>query len=97
MLKSKTYRHAGKTSRLVDIIDNVKYTVFGIISPTDDKEDEQPEIIGMPAEQEGQGVKILTPQQMLTRLPISLPQLKTGNNSQKLKNKIRQRLYSLYR
>ena len=43
------------------------------------------------------GLKILTPQQMLSRLPISLAQLKTGNNSQKLKNEKRQLLYSLYR
>ena len=34
---------------------------------------------------------------MLSRLPISLTQLKTGNNSKKLKNEIRQILYSLYR
>ena len=34
---------------------------------------------------------------MLTRLPISLAQLKAGNNSQKLKNKIRLLLYFLYR
>ena len=47
--------------------------------------------------QEGQGLKILTPQQMLSRLPISLAQLKAGNNSEKLKNEIRQLLYSLYR
>ena len=47
--------------------------------------------------QEGQGLKILTPQQMLNRLPISLAQLQTRNNSQKLKNKIRQLLYSLCR
>ena len=47
--------------------------------------------------QEGQGLKILTPQQMLSRLPIALTQLKAGNNSQKLKNEIRQLLYSLYR
>ena len=44
----------------------------------------------------GDGLKILTPDQMLSRLPISLAQLKAGNNSQKLKNKIRQLLYSLY-
>ena len=43
------------------------------------------------------GLKILTPNQMLSRLPISLAQLKAGNNSEKLKNKIRQQLYSLYR
>ena len=33
---------------------------------------------------------------MLTRLPISLVQLKAGNNSEELKNEIRQLLYSLY-
>ena len=47
--------------------------------------------------QSGQGLKILTPNQMLSRLPISLAQLNTGNNSEKLKNEIRQLLYSLYR
>ena len=47
--------------------------------------------------QEGKGIKILTPNQMLSRLPISLAQLKAGNNSEKLKNEIRQLLYSLYR
>ena len=47
--------------------------------------------------QEGQGIKILTPNQMLSRLPISLAQLETENNSNKLKNEIRQLLYSLYR
>ena len=34
---------------------------------------------------------------MFSRLPVSLAQLKAGNNSQKLKNEIRQLLYSLYR
>ena len=47
------------------------------------------------AEQRGQGLKLLTPSQMLSRLPISLAQLKAGNNSEKLKNEIRQLLYSL--
>ena len=45
----------------------------------------------------GLGLKILTPNQMLSRLPITLAQLKAGNNSEKLKNEIRQLLYSLYR
>ena len=40
--------------------------------------------------QQGRGLKILTPQEMLSRLPISLAQLKAGNNSEKLKNEIRQ-------
>ena len=44
-----------------------------------------------------QGLKILTPNQMLSRSPISLAQLKTGNNSENLRNEIRQLLYSLYR
>ena len=47
-------------------------------------------------DQSGQGLKILTPNQMPSRLPISLAQLKAGNNSEKLKNEIRQILYSLY-
>ena len=47
--------------------------------------------------QSGQGLKILTPNQMLSSLPISLAQLNAGNNSEKLKNEIRQLLYSLYR
>ena len=34
---------------------------------------------------------------MLSRLPVTLAQLKAGNNSEKLKNEIRQLLYSLYR
>ena len=47
--------------------------------------------------QAGQRLKMLTPNQMLSRLPISLVQLKAGNNSEKLKNEIRQLLYFLYR
>ena len=46
--------------------------------------------------QEEQGLKILTPDQLISRLPITVAQLKAGNNSEKLKNE-RQLLYSLYR
>ena len=46
--------------------------------------------------QDGQGLNILTPKQMLSRLPITLAQLQAGNNSEKLKNEITQLLYSLY-
>ena len=45
----------------------------------------------------GSGLKILTNKEMLNRLPILLAQIQTGNNSKKLKNEIRQILYSLYR
>ena len=48
-------------------------------------------------DQLGQGLKMLTPNQILSRLPISLAQLKTGDNSEKRKNEIRQILYPLYR
>ena len=76
-----------------------------IYDESDDKTgDEQLDTTNMPdleseetAEHKGQELKILTPQQMLSRLPISLAQLKAGNNSQKCKNEIRQLLYSLYR
>ena len=44
----------------------------------------------------GKGLKILTPNKLLTRLPILLAQMKVRNNSNKLKNKIRQILYLLY-
>ena len=47
--------------------------------------------------QEGQGLKILTADQMISRSPISVAQLIVGNNSEKLKNEIRQLLYCLYR
>ena len=41
-------------------------------------------------------LKILTPKQMLQRLPIALAQVKAGNNSESLLNEIRQIVYSLY-
>ena len=71
----------------------------------EEKETEDPDEIGNLVEnilefnrqQQGQGLKILAPSQMLSRLPISLAQLKAGNNSEKLKNEIRQLLYSLYK
>ena len=74
--------------------------------PEDEKEIEQPDKILKTVEevldfnkkirkQQRLGSKILTPNQMLRRLPITLAQLKAGNNSEKLKNEIRQLLYSL--
>ena len=47
-------------------------------------------------ETKGTGIKILSPKQMLQRLPIALPQVKVGNNSESLLNEIRQIIYSLY-
>ena len=47
-------------------------------------------------ETEGKGFKVLTPKQMLQRLPIALAQVKAGNNSENLLYEIRQIVYSLY-
>ena len=47
-------------------------------------------------ETKGKGLTILTPKQMLQRLPIALAQVKTGNNSESSLNEIRQIVYSLY-
>ena len=47
-------------------------------------------------ETKGKEFKILTPKQMLQRLPIALAQIKVGNNSKSLLNEIRQIVYSLY-
>ena len=46
-------------------------------------------------ETNGKGLKILTPKQMIQRLPIALAQVKAGNNSENLLNEIRQIFYSL--
>ena len=45
---------------------------------------------------EGKGLKILTPKQVLQRLPIALPQVKAGNNSENLLNEMQQIICSLY-
>ena len=74
---------------MVEILSLVKELVEGLPY-------EQPDTTDMPeleseesGEQTGQRLKILTPSQMLNRLPITLAQLKAGNNSEKLKNEIR--------
>ena len=46
---------------------------------------------------QGRGLKILTPNQMLKRLPIALARIKAGNNSESSLNEIREIVYSLYR
>ena len=89
---------------MIDILSPLKE----ISKPKDKKTDEQPDTTNIPElereksaaqrrNQQGQGLKILTPNQMLSRLPISLGQLKAGNNSEKLKNEIRQISHALYR
>ena len=67
------------------------------LDTTDMPELESEESAEQNKKQRGVGLKILTPDQMLSRLPITLAHLKVGNNSQKLIKEIRQLLYSLYR
>ena len=109
MLKSLYRKNDKKTnSKLVNMVKNGLSDLKNEIENMgeEEKEIEKPgEIIDIVEKllifnkqnQQGQGLKILTPDQMLSRLPISLAQLKAGNNSEKLKNEIRQILYSLYR
>ena len=76
-------------------------------SANNEAENEQPDTADVsdleseePVKQRGkqkEGLKILTPQQMLSRLPISLAQLEIGNNSENFKNEITQLFCSLYR
>ena len=55
--------------------------------------DSRQKIVG---ETKGTGLMILTPKQMLQRLPIALAQVKAGNNWESLLNEVRQIVYSLY-
>ena len=79
----KDLKNSVKSDKLKDIVKELERAIFGY-----DYENE---------ELSGSGLKILTKKQMLSRLPILLAQIQAGNNSTKLKNEIRQILYSLYR
>ena len=92
----------------VNIIENELTNLIKLLknSPTNDakknKKNNMLEIVELilyfnQLTQSGKGLKILTINQILRRLPISLAQLNAGNNSEKLKNKIGQLLYSLHR
>ena len=72
----------------------------------DEKEIEQPDKILKIVEEvldfnkkirEREGLVLKTPNQILSRFPISIAQVNARNNSEKLKNEIRQLLYSLHR
>ena len=67
--------------------DDRRKSVIEAISKLGDKEEQEI----------GKGLKIMTPRQIITRLPILLAQKQVGNNSQKLNNEIRKIFYSLYR
>ena len=105
----RTLNDKEKNSNLVDMFNSALKDLKEDIKNMSEaeKEIEKPDEIVRVAEmilefnkikqQKGQGIKILTPNQMLSRLPIALAQLQAGNNSENLKNEIRQLLYSLHR
>ena len=76
------------------VLDNVAFNKNVSYSDIDSKQDPSDSEF---SDTEESGLKILTPNQMLSRLPITLAQLNAGNNSEKLKNEIRKLLCSLYR
>ena len=87
-----------KLTKMKDIVKNVSKGKVFKIEESEKIIDIFERILKLNREKQlGLGLKILIPNQMLSRLPITLSQLKAGNNSEKFKNEIRQLLYSLYR
>ena len=98
-------RNENRVHLIKMVLDKVKKVIENVPENKTFKIEENEKIINIverilyfnQLDQSGQELKILTPNQMLTRLPIFLAQLKAGNNSEKLENKVRQLLYSLFR
>ena len=87
-----------KLTKMKNIVKNVPKDKVSRVEENEKIIDIVERILELNSEKQlGLGLKILTPNQMLSRLPITLAQLKAGNNSEKLKNEIRQLLYSLQR
>ena len=84
----------------VDLIENILANFINKAKNTDGNKivNIVEKILEFSSQEQGQGIEIPTLDQMLSRLPIFLANwAKAGNNSEKLKNEIRQLLYSLYR
>ena len=87
-----------KLTKLKNIVKNVPKSEVSKVEENKKIIDIAKRILELNSEKQlGLGLKILTLDQMLRRLPITLAQLKAGSNFEKLKNKIRQLLHSLYR
>ena len=94
-----------KNEQLLNNVNNGLIDLRNAIIRKDIPENENPnkivhiveKILDFNKQQKGKGIKILTPKQMLQRLPIALAQLKSCNASENLLNEIRQIIYSLYR
>ena len=106
-LAKQFHETKNKNNKLVNVVNNGLSDLKDKIEKMseDEKKIEKPDkllkivetILDFNKQQQGPRLKILTPDQMLRRLPTTLAQLNAGNNSEKLKNEIRQLFYSLYR
>ena len=99
---SNMYKKLSETKGVIEVrVDSIKKVLSKLkriieYAPKDDafKIEENEKIVDIverilyfnQLNQSGQGLKILIPTQMISRLPISLAQLKSGNNPEKLKN-----------
>ena len=106
--KCKKFSSNKNAQTIAKIINNLGYAVFGPLLPSKYNADdiENVDIRDMPdleseedaaKRQKGHGLKIMSPNELITRLPILSTQKQGGNNSQKLNHEIRQIIYSLYR
>ena len=87
-IAKKQYQKLDDTDEFDETINNrFEYVDLSGMPPAGSDEEEV---------KEGKGLKTLTPNKLLTKLPILLAQIKAGNNSYKLKNEIRQILYLSY-
>ena len=92
-----------KNDKLVNNINDGWINLRNNIIRKENPENENPNKIADIAEkilefnkqQKGKGIKTLTPKQMLQRLLIALPQVKTGHRFQNLLNEIRQTIFFL--
>ena len=93
-----------KNEQLVNNINGIMIDLRNAIIKIEVPENENPDkivdiaqnILDINKQQKGKGIKVLTPKQMLQRLPIALVQVKAGNRSENLPNAINQNIYSSY-
>ena len=104
IVKTNPRSQSGKKEILLGVYINIVKVFIPLFKPDDEQRDaadmselKESDESAAQKEQSAKGLKILTPNQMLSRLPITLAQLKAESNSEKLKNEIRQLLHSLYR
>ena len=86
--EEKAEERMPRSKKANESVDKIKEIIKNVTEKSSSSESDK--------EQSAKGLKIMTPNQLLTRLPILLALKKAGNNSQKLNNEIRQIIYYLY-